>query len=197
MNPSSISRCQHLKINGTQCGSPALRNELFCFFHRQSQHSLLTINPGPRTRSRIRPQPVAIQLPLLEDANSVQVALMQVMRLLLSGEIEQRTAGLLFYALQTASANLARTDFEPAKLTNVVIDEDTVSTTPLAATQWSLRGPGEHDDDETHPEEGDESPDTLAKILLERMGLEDDDAEYTTANGPKSEPAQNGGHVSS
>jgi len=50
------------------------------------------------------------------------------------------------------------------------IDQSTIASTPLAATQWSLRGPGQHDD-ETHPEEGAERPCTLAKILLERMGL--------------------------
>jgi hypothetical protein len=28
------NRCQHIKINGTQCGSPALRRNRFCFFHK-------------------------------------------------------------------------------------------------------------------------------------------------------------------
>jgi hypothetical protein len=31
--PESVARCQHIKINGTQCGSPALRREIYCFFH--------------------------------------------------------------------------------------------------------------------------------------------------------------------
>jgi len=177
MYPSTIARCQHLKVNGTQCGSPALRNERHCFFHRESSQTFIALDDKPRSRQRVRPRPVHVQLPLLEDANSVQVALMQVMRLVLAGEIEHRTAGLLLYALQTASANLANTSFEPSKLTNIVIDQNTIASTPLAATQWSLRGPGQHDDDETRPEEGDESPDTLAKILLERMGFDDDDEE--------------------
>ena len=175
MYPPTILRCQHLKINGTQCGSPALRNERYCYFHHESNQTFLTVDDKPRARQRVRPRPVHVQLPLLEDANSIQVALMQIMRLVLAGEIEHRTAGLLLYALQTASANLAQTSFEPEKLTSVVIDQDTVASTPLAATQWSLRGPGQHDDDETHPQQGDEDPDVLAKILLERMGLEDDE----------------------
>lgn len=175
MYPSHILRCQHLKINGTQCGSPALRSERYCYFHRESRQTFITLDHRSSRRRRARPRPVQVDLPLLEDANSIQVALMRVMRLLLAGQIEHRTAGLLLYALQTASANLARTSFEPEKLTNVVIDQDSVASTPLAATQWSLRGPGQHDDDETHPEETDESPDTLAKLLLERIGLDDDE----------------------
>src|SRR5208282_973663 len=31
--PISIRRCQHIKVNGTQCASPALRNEKVCYFH--------------------------------------------------------------------------------------------------------------------------------------------------------------------
>jgi hypothetical protein len=45
--------------------------------------------------------------------DSVQVALMKVMRLLLANAIPYKTAGLLFYGLQTASANLARMNFQP------------------------------------------------------------------------------------
>ena len=29
------NRCQHIKVNGVQCGSPALRRNRFCFFHKR------------------------------------------------------------------------------------------------------------------------------------------------------------------
>jgi len=38
---------------------------------------------------------------------------MQIMRLLLTGQIEHKTASLLLYALQTASTNLRQTNFKP------------------------------------------------------------------------------------
>ena len=38
---------------------------------------------------------------------------MQIMRLIITGQVDAKTAGLLLYALQTASSNLARTSFEP------------------------------------------------------------------------------------
>jgi hypothetical protein len=74
-------------------------------------------------------------LPVLEDANSIQVALMQIMRLLVSGQIEGKTAGLLLYALQTASANLRHTTFEPF-MQSMVLDPSAVRHTPLGANLW-------------------------------------------------------------
>lgn len=73
--PESIARCQHIKVNGTQCGSPALKRNKFCFFHKRWRDTRIVISKAAR-RSR-----ASLDLPVLEDANSVQVALMQVMRL--------------------------------------------------------------------------------------------------------------------
>ena len=161
--PESIARCQHLKVNGTQCGSPALRKQRFCYFHKDWRQKRLQINVN------IRREQGAVTLPVLEDANSIQVALMQVMRLLLTAQIEHRTAGLLLYALQTASANLARTTFEPELPTRVVIDRATVARRPIGATAWTIAKDREYDDQD-EPKQ-DIQTDSLAKILLERMGL--------------------------
>jgi hypothetical protein len=37
----NVPRCQHLKVNGIQCGSPALRRNRFCFFHKRFQEDCL------------------------------------------------------------------------------------------------------------------------------------------------------------
>ena len=129
--PHIIPRCQHIKVNGTQCGSPALRRNRLCYFHKSWQQSRIVLNAN-----RARRAPAVFDLPLLEDANSIQVALMQVMRLILSGQIDAKNAGLLLYALQTASTNLARTNFEPTIKTRVVIDPRTVDQTPLGEDPW-------------------------------------------------------------
>jgi hypothetical protein len=128
--PDCIARCQHIKINGTQCGSPALRRNRFCYFHKRWSDQRIRIN------SRARNQSAAFDLPVLEDANSIQVALMQVMRLLASHQLDHKTAGLLLYALQTASVNLRHTDFEPRTKTRVVINPKDVSQTPLEEDPW-------------------------------------------------------------
>ena len=141
--PSSIPRCEHLKINGTQCGSPALRRNHYCYFHKNWQETRIVLNANRARRAR-----ATLDLPVLEDANSVQVSLMQVMRLILNGEIDPKTAGLLLYALQTASANLSRINFEPAVKTRVVIDPRTVGETPLGENPWRREDFEEEEDEE-------------------------------------------------
>ena len=54
-----------------------------------------------------------ITLPILEDANSIQLGLVQVMRLLVTGQIDHPTGTLMVHALQIASTNLKQTSFEP------------------------------------------------------------------------------------
>ena len=129
--PHSIPRCQHIKVNGTQCGSPALRRHRLCYFHKSWQQTRIELGAN-----RARRATAVFDLPMLEDANSIQVALMQVMRLILSGQIDAKNAGLLLYALQTASTNLARTNFEPTIKTRVVIDPRAVAQTPLGEDPW-------------------------------------------------------------
>jgi hypothetical protein len=74
---------------------------------------------------------------------------MQIMRLLVAGQIEGKTAGLLLYALQTASANLSRTMFEPY-IRSIVVDPANIAETRLGAPAWddSDFASGEEDDEE-------------------------------------------------
>jgi len=60
---------------------------------------------------------------------------MQGMRLLLTNQVDHRTAALLFYALQTASSNLSRTTFEP-RPQQVVIDPSSIPDTSLGDDAW-------------------------------------------------------------
>ena len=126
----NVPRCQHLKVNGTQCGSPALTRNRFCFFHKRFQDQRVTISA---TRRRAR---ATFDLPVLEDANAIQVSLMQTMRLLVSGQIDPKIAGLLLYALQTASVNLRQTRFEPSDVKDIVIDRNTIDQTRIGSDQW-------------------------------------------------------------
>ena len=129
MSFENVPRCQHVKINGTQCGSPALRRRRHCFFHERIR----------RERAKIAADTSAqrgFDLPLLEDANSVQVALMKTIQMLGSGRLDHRTAGLILYALQTASVNLRNAEFEVRRVTDVVIDRDDVDRTCINGPQW-------------------------------------------------------------
>jgi len=156
--PSYPNRCQHLKTNGTQCGSPALHRNRFCYFHKRYQDECIRLNADRRRRGT-----ATFFLPLLEDANSIQMSLMQIMRLLLTGQIEHKTASLLLYALQTASTNLRQTNFKPF-VHEVILDPRDASESPLDETHlW--------DDEDFEPEEDDEEVDE-AEQEIERKAEE-------------------------
>ena len=162
-----IKRCEHIKTDGTQCGSPALRAERFCYFHNRCSPARLVINSARGENL------VAITLPVLEDAQSIQVALMQVVQLIITGHIDNKTAGLLLYGLQTASANLRRARFEPMNAERVVIDPDSVADTPLNADQWS-------------EEEEEEGEDELQADEEDSEDQEDSENEEVSAKPPDS-----------
>src|ERR1035438_10669063 len=96
--PDHIARCQHIRVNGTQCGSPSLRETKFCYYHiRYHWAELETLEDNNELRKT---------LPTLEDANSIQIALANVIERLVMVEIDHKQAALILYALQTASMNL-------------------------------------------------------------------------------------------
>ncbi len=137
--PPSIRRCQHVKVNGTQCGSPAMREHTYCYFHMRWHRK------GRQVNAYFKEQQILV-LPTLEDANSIQVGLAEVMRQLTEQMIDHRTAALLLYALQIASANVKFTSFEPEQPTQVVIDRECVAQRPLGASAWSKVEGREYDD---------------------------------------------------
>ena len=130
MSEVNIPRCQHIKVNGLQCGSPALRRKKFCFFHQRWRNY-------PKTHRSKWSDPVSwFDLPPLEDANSVQEAVMQVTRLVLCGRMDNKTAGVLLYALQIANTNLKHLTFEP-DWKQVVVNPGAVRYSPLQLTSES------------------------------------------------------------
>jgi hypothetical protein len=130
------SRCQHIKVNGTQCGSPAVRHRQLCYFHERCRPAEIKVTEGDKTGE--------ILLPAFEDASSIQFTLRQVAQMLLEQKITHKTAGLLLYTLQIASSNLKRMSEEKPRPTQVVVDPEKVEETPIGRTPWSASGQG-HD----------------------------------------------------
>jgi hypothetical protein len=126
----TILRCQHIKTNGVQCGSPALRTERHCFFHDQHRRRAHEFDVYEPVKS-------ALNLPALEDANSSQVVLTEVLRLALTRHIDHKTASLLLRVLRLAAANVKFTTFDPKQKTQIIIDPESVENRPLGATAWS------------------------------------------------------------
>lgn len=95
-NARRTPRCRHIKANGEPCRCAALRGQDLCYFHQNAQ-------PGQKPE----------RLPVLEDANAIQCALMIVMDGLYRYQIPYKTAALLLYGLQIAAANLRHLQLGP------------------------------------------------------------------------------------
>jgi hypothetical protein len=152
-------QCEHIKTNGEFCGSPALRGRNYCYFHLTNIGHRLRAGRNHARAQANSPETavVPLELPPFEDAHSIQTALMKVVDALLHNRIDTKRAGLVLYALQTASSNLARCgDFQQS-------EDATVA--------------GRYDDFEEDFELGDDVPD----LKIDEAEEERKDDEYTTA----------------
>ena len=104
MSSSKTSSCHHIQPNGRFCQSPALRDDHFCYFHRSSRERL------KRQQRNARYQ-VPLELPVLEDAATIQLAIGDVLNALLLNRIDRKTASTLLYGLQMAAGLERRTSF--------------------------------------------------------------------------------------
>ena len=95
-------RCAHVRASGVRCGSPALRDSAYCYYHDH-------FHGGPRL--------IYPALAKLDDPHGIQTALMEVLTGILDGRLEHKTGALLLYGLQTAVANLKRmADLDPEEV---------------------------------------------------------------------------------
>jgi hypothetical protein len=100
LNPN-IRICTHIKVNGVPCGSPALRGEVFCYFHQRMIR-------GVRTPTQSRLHPIA----LIENEEGIQASLMEVINALVRNTIDFRRAQLILRALHIAVKNSPRVHFD-------------------------------------------------------------------------------------
>jgi hypothetical protein len=90
--------CRHIKPNGSKCQSPALKGMPYCYFHGRLHRSEKVVARADDS----------LELPLLEDRSSIQVALSRILNALGSAKLDTRRAGLFLYGLQIASQNVER-----------------------------------------------------------------------------------------
>ncbi|MBZ5684458.1 MAG: hypothetical protein LAP86_05430 [Acidobacteriia bacterium] len=97
---SNDRSCTHIKVTGVRCNSPALRGEQFCYFHQNAHRGV----PRP-PQSRLHP------IAMIEDEESIQYALMEVINALMRNTIDVERASLIIRALHIAVKNAARVKF--------------------------------------------------------------------------------------
>ena len=90
-------RCEYPKSGGRPCRAPKVRGQKYCNMHLAMEAA----------------RPTKFNLPALEDANSIQVALTKTAQGLVDGTLDEKVATKLAYVLQVAMSNVDKVDFEP------------------------------------------------------------------------------------
>jgi hypothetical protein len=90
-------RCEYQKANGQFCRAAKMRGHKYCNMHLAMEAA----------------RPMQFNLPALDDANAIQVAITKGAQGLLDGTLEEKRATKLAYYLQLAMSNVGRVDFEP------------------------------------------------------------------------------------
>jgi hypothetical protein len=100
LNPN-VKICTHIKVTGIRCGSPALRDEKLCYFHQRMIRGV----PTPKN-ARIHP------MALVENGESIQVALMETINAIVRNQIDLQRANLILRALSIAVRNSRNVHFD-------------------------------------------------------------------------------------
>jgi hypothetical protein len=96
-------RCRHIHAAGHQCGSPALRNEHFCYYHHTTRR------PAPAAgKFRHLDAAEPFILPVVEDRTSALLVASQLLSRIASNDLDPVRAGKLLYNLQIITALLPR-----------------------------------------------------------------------------------------
>jgi hypothetical protein len=125
--------CRHIKTNGRRCKSPSLGLSAFCYFHSrlhrrhrnlvESSSALVETHPNPASTTSGAPQylpdyatqhPIELDLPPLEDVESIQVSISLLIAALARNRITAKRAAVLLYGLQLASTNARSITIEPS-----------------------------------------------------------------------------------
>ena len=120
IHANAAPRCQHVKLNGEPCGCPARQGQSLCHFHE-----------GARLMRHF-------EIPLPEDAASVQLAIHRVMRAMYEGTFDIKTCNGMLYALQVASGNLPRLREEMAGVLSEGFSGEEEEESPLAELMRQL-----------------------------------------------------------
>ncbi|HEU5233406.1 MAG TPA: hypothetical protein VFU50_11130 [Terriglobales bacterium] len=99
-------RCQFIKADGQQCGSPALRRKRFCYFHSKTAEDRKrknTTSAGSRAAARS-----PLEMPVLEDDLAIKMAVSNICRHLANERIDPKRAATLLYGIQVATVAVRR-----------------------------------------------------------------------------------------
>ena len=140
---NQLPLCEHVKIGGMRCGSPALRNQKYCH-HHAGVYQLV-----PRTHVFLPATPAMeldptypYQLPYLEDFEALQIGYMQFIRGVADNRIDHRRAKLVLDALKSAGTNLRHKDRLLARAAELCVRKKPSASVPAVEVKRSRQAHG-------------------------------------------------------
>jgi hypothetical protein len=153
-------RCQWVKQDGTSCRSPQMKQHIYCFAHKQMAEA----------------RELMLMLPVVEDANAIQVGLMRIQKALIEDTISMKKAGLLLYSMQLAMTNVGQTTFGQAKDEEMVretVDEDEAFREKAVSNQHSAISQGQNQNQQQRPLTTKDTKDTVEEQGLPRINADE------------------------
>jgi hypothetical protein len=172
--------CAHIMSTGSTCGAYALRNSELCYWHHKAREARIErkrLNRSQHVKTS------GLVLPLLEDANSIQLAIQMVAQAVADRRISRSESGALLYSFQLAMTNLKDVE-RPAKIytrTMLVIPTDGDEQEDLVLEEMEIPRDSDPEFDDDDDDDDDESNDDT----------EDDDKEDNDGEGDDNDDADN------
>ena len=128
--------CTYIKTNGTICESPAMKDNELCYYHGRDKMRVANflqarawkcdeyMNGFKQLQESVNPEFMeSLEIPALDDAVSIQVALTNIVRAICSDHITDKKAGLALYAIQVAVSNLPNLQLAIAENAKVAMED--------------------------------------------------------------------------
>lgn len=139
--PKGVPTCRHVLADGRICQSPALRKQLFCYYHSRDRDRQRNIAVSARRRkSQSLPDIdiaviTSLNLPTPDDPIAIQVCIAGILQAMMTGALSGALGGRLLYGLHLAKCNYREVDaYKDRHGSAEALASAHAETVPVAAT---------------------------------------------------------------
>ena len=136
---SKVARCQHVKTDGIQCNTPAMREQRFCYYHSRLERTL--------RKPYQPPQPI-----MIDTLAGIRLALTELLNRIARGQVDARDARYLLRGIHEGITVLKLDRTTPAEK-EVRIVTDTQALAPHVNPVADREGVGELPDGQKSSEQ--------------------------------------------
>ena len=140
IEPKGVATCHQVLADGRICQSPALRKQLFCYYHSRQRDRQRNIAASARRRkSQSLPDLdiaviTSLNLPTPDDPVAIQVCIAGILQAMMTGALSGALGGRLLYGLHLAKCNYREVDSYNERHRNAAFAAVHADSVTVAAT---------------------------------------------------------------